>query len=85
MGSAAGCAPGCVAPGRCGDGKLDSLFGEECDDGENPPTTSRCSADCRLGARCGDGILQPELGELCDDGNTLSGDACTYDCQPIVR
>jgi cysteine-rich repeat protein len=85
MGGASGCAPSCLAPGRCGDGNLDSLFGEECDDGENPPTTSSCSADCRLGARCGDGILQPELGEQCDDGNTVSGDSCTYDCQPIVR
>jgi fibro-slime domain-containing protein len=84
-GSTSGCAPGCLAPGRCGDGNLDSLFGEQCDDGENPPMTSSCSADCRLGARCGDGILQPELGESCDDGNTVSGDSCTYDCQPIVR
>jgi cysteine-rich repeat protein len=83
--SGAGCAPGCVDPGRCGDGTLDSLFGEECDDGESPPTTSSCSDECRLGARCGDGILQPELGELCDDGNTVSGDSCTHDCQSIVR
>jgi fibro-slime domain-containing protein len=82
---ASGCAPDCVAPGRCGDGAVDSLFGEDCDDGENPPTTSSCSNDCRLGARCGDGIVQAELGELCDDGNTVSGDTCSYDCLPIVR
>ena len=80
-----GCAPGCVAPGFCGDGQLDSLFGEQCDAGPNLPPESSCSPDCRLGARCGDGVVQPELGERCDDGNTVSGDSCTHDCQPIIR
>ncbi len=31
--STSGCAPGCVTPPRCGDGKVQSVFGETCDDG----------------------------------------------------
>jgi fibro-slime domain-containing protein len=82
---ASACAPGCVATGTCGDGKLDSLFGEECDPGPTPIPGTSCSADCRLGARCGDGTVQPERGEVCDDGNTLSGDGCAHDCTVVVR
>jgi len=82
---ASGCAPGCVASGYCGDGKVDSLFGEECDAGGDASQSSGCSADCRLGARCGDGVVQPELGEECDDGNTVSGDGCPRDCHTVVR
>ena len=29
-----GCAPGCKTPGSCGDSEVDSLFGEECDEGK---------------------------------------------------
>ena len=79
-----GCAPGCVAAGFCGDGRLDGLFGEECDPGPAPAPGSSCSSDCRLGARCGDGVVQRERGEACDDGNTLSGDDCSRDCKIAV-
>lgn len=79
-----GCAPGCVPSGRCGDGTLDSLFGEECDAGGDASVTG-CSASCELGPRCGDGVVQPELGEECDDGNTVSGDSCSRTCRLIVR
>ncbi len=82
---ASGCAPGCVPSGYCGDGKVDSLFGEECDAGGDTSRSSGCSADCRLGARCGDGVVQRDLGEECDDGNTVSGDACPHDCHLVVR
>jgi fibro-slime domain-containing protein len=82
-GGAPSCAPGCVPAARCGDGVLDSLFGEECDNGGAPG--GGCSLDCRLAARCGDGVVQPELGEECDDGNTLSGDACTFACRRSIR
>ncbi|HWA71882.1 MAG TPA: DUF4215 domain-containing protein [Polyangiaceae bacterium] len=83
----AGCAPGCVLSGYCGDGKLDGLFGEQCDLGsaQNTGGYNACTKDCELGPRCGDGKLQSEFGEKCDDGNTVSGDGCGFDCQPDLR
>ena len=75
-----GCAPGCVPGAYCGDGVLNSLFGEQCDDGVNAGGYGKCTADCMLDARCGDGIVQIESGEQCDDGNTVSGDGCAMDC-----
>lgn len=42
-----GCAPGCRAVPRCGDGKIDSAWGEECDTGDANGTGS-CSAACRI-------------------------------------
>lgn len=82
-----GCAPGCVLSGYCGDGKVDSLFGELCDLGAagNTGGYNACSSDCQLGPRCGDGALQAEFGERCDDGNTVSGDGCGFDCKPDLR
>lgn len=41
-----GCAPGCVLGPRCGDGKIDSEFGEACDDG-NQVEGDSCSAVCQ--------------------------------------
>jgi cysteine-rich repeat protein len=43
----AGCGPGCKAVPRCGDGKVDSLYGEACDDG-NTVSNDGCSATCQL-------------------------------------
>lgn len=83
--ASAGCAPGCVPSGYCGDGKVDSLFGEQCDTGPDLGVSSGCSTTCRLGERCGDGVRQPDLGEGCDDGNTVSGDGCAHDCQDELR
>ena len=34
-------------PSRCGDGKVDSLWGEQCDDG-NSASKDGCSAICKL-------------------------------------
>ncbi len=42
----AGCSPACATPARCGDGRIDGRFGEECDDA-NPASGDGCSA-CRL-------------------------------------
>lgn len=63
-----GCAPGCLQPSRCGDGNLDSSFGESCDDGVNDGSYGSCTPECQVGPRCGDGVLQREAGEQCDDG-----------------
>lgn len=74
-----GCAPGCKLPASCGDSNVDSLFGEECDDGKNLGGYGGCEADCTLGPRCGDGVIDdPE--ENCDDGNAVSGDGCSAKC-----
>ncbi|MBN2717776.1 MAG: DUF4215 domain-containing protein [Deltaproteobacteria bacterium] len=74
-----GCAPGCVLGAWCGDGEINGLFGEECDDGINVGGYGKCGSDCTLGPRCGDAIVQPEY-EECDDANSVSGDGCGSDC-----
>ena len=45
-----GCGPGCKAVPRCGDGRVDSLYGEACDDG-NTVSNDGCSATCLLEIR----------------------------------
>jgi len=65
---------------HCGDGSLDLIDGEECDDG-NLLNGDGCSASCSLETQqpiCGDGIL--DTGESCDDGNNLDGDGCSAQC-----
>lgn len=62
----------------CGDGSLDTLVGESCDDG-NTTSDDGCSATCRVEG-CGDGVIEPESGEDCDDGNTADGDGCSAVC-----
>ncbi len=76
------CAPGCVWSGYCGDGEVNSVFGEQCDDGDDNGTDyGDCQPDCTVGSRCGDGVLQEEDGEECDDGNLVDGDTCDRFCQ----
>ena len=74
-----GCAPGCKLPAFCGDNSVQSLFGEQCDDGVNDGGYGECAPGCKLGPRCGDKVIQ--AGEGCDDGNTKSGDGCSSKCQ----
>ncbi len=78
--SAESCAPGCVAPGFCGDGVVDSQFDEECDATTemNTGEYNGCTADCKLGPRCGDGEVQGD--EQCDDGNRVNNDGCSVAC-----
>ena len=66
------CRPGCHLP-VCGDGIVDSEFGEVCDDG-NTRSGDGCSYDCRSTEVCGNGIIDP--GEECDDGNFQNWDGC---------
>jgi cysteine-rich repeat protein len=58
----------------CGDGKLDTSAGEQCDDGGDSAT---CDRDCTL-ASCGDGLFNPAAGEQCDEGGDLA--TCNGDC-----
>ena len=46
------CPEDCPSP-YCGDGSVDGILGETCDDGNNTPGDG-CSADCQF--ECGDGI-----------------------------
>ncbi len=77
----------CITPGEacvytveCGDGQVDSTYGEVCDDGVNDGGYGECEEGCRRGARCGDHILQETNGEECDDGNNRNGDGCNAEC-----
>ena len=56
---------------------MDSLYGEQCDDGGY----GECAEGCELGPRCGDGELQATEGESCDDGNRVNGDGCGANCR----
>ena len=84
-----GCSAQCkLEVGTCGDGKIQSAYGEECDDGKaNGTKTSSCDAQCQkvvIREFCGDGQLQKSLGEECDlgAGNHESGDSkCTIRCR----
>jgi len=42
-----GCGPGCRAVPRCGDGRIDSLWDEECDDG-NQNDNDGCTNGCKI-------------------------------------
>jgi len=77
------CAPGCIEPVFCGDGIIQKVDGETCDDGAaNQNTYGHCQTNCQLGARCGDGSVQAGNGEACDDGanNGAPSSACDANC-----
>jgi cysteine-rich repeat protein len=78
---------GCATTTGCGDGDVNSVVGEECDDG-NQNDEDDCTADCRINI-CGDGhrdMQGPET-EDCDvtgapdtadcDGSSMAAHACT--------
>jgi fibro-slime domain-containing protein len=75
-----GCAPGCKWSPFCGDGKTDSLFGEQCDTKGVKLPDSSCQLNCTYRPSCGNGVVDKEDGETCDDGNTISGDGCSSFC-----
>jgi cysteine-rich repeat protein len=69
--------PPTVTPAYCGDGVVDEIAGEECDDGQ--VNSESCDGDCTA-PLCGDYYLNPAAGEECDDGNVMSGDGCSATC-----
>ncbi len=70
------CDPDCTLP-ECGDGAVNMLAGEQCDD-HNTIDTDACLSSCRI-ARCGDGVIRAGV-EYCDDGNVADGDGCSSSC-----
>jgi cysteine-rich repeat protein len=79
---------GCA--GRCGDGTIQSAFGEVCDSSALGGQTCEglglyngtlaCGSNCQLvttgcGGRCGDGVAQTTFGEDCDVVD-LAGETC---------
>jgi fibro-slime domain-containing protein len=76
------CGAGCVYAGYCGDGKVDSAYGEECDQAaDNGKGYGFCTSACKLGPRCGDNVTSD--GEECDDGpsNGSATSACMATCK----
>ena len=69
--------------GICGDGVVQVLLGEQCEQAVHDSTLPYDCVDCLLSSRsCGDGKIDP--GESCDDGarNSTSPDAnCRPNCQ----
>ena len=62
------CGVNCTPAPKCGDKKVDTDYGEECEPMmSNDPD---CTAACRKPGGCGDGIVQD--GEACDDGAALN-------------
>jgi cysteine-rich repeat protein len=77
-----GCAVDCLYGPRCGDGVVQSAYGEQCDLGtqNRDGLYGGCSQTCRYGPHCGDGVHQQGTTEQCDDGNNTSGDGCSAAC-----
>ena len=82
-----GCTTKCVYGPYCGDGKVDTAAGEECDDGLNNAKygqTTGCLPSCKLPHYCGDGHVDSLFGEECDNGAKNGQSLCTVLCKNIV-
>lgn len=75
-----GCRADCSGPAACGDGLVQELLGEQCDDGDrnDDGAPDACRTDCTP-PRCGDGVV--DAGEACDDGNDVDDDGCSTVCR----
>ena len=74
-GDSATCDGDCTLP-SCGDGHTNTVFGDECDDG-NQDDLDACNNSC-IANFCGDSVTNN--GEECDDGNQDGLDACNNSC-----
>ncbi len=63
----------------CGDGKVNKVAGEVCDDG-GTEAGDGCDAECQS-EECGNGELEEAFNEECDDGNKKNDDGCSVDCK----
>jgi fibro-slime domain-containing protein len=79
------CKKDCTPDARCGDGRVDTNFGETCDLGDKNGVADsngkiECTSTCGVPAICGDKLVTPP--ETCDDGtNDGAYGGCTPDCQ----
>lgn len=64
----------------CGDGVLQWMLAELCDDG-NTLAGDGCDATCQSDETCGNGVVDAVTGEECDDGNLDDDDDCTATCK----
>ena len=82
-----GCSTQCTIGPYCGDGKTDTDFGEQCDDGVNQSTYNMptgCAPGCKTPPYCGDENVDSRFGEECDDGPKNGTGLCTDRCKLIV-
>jgi len=82
-----GCTTQCTTGPYCGDGTVDSAFGEECDDGVNLSKYGQangCGPGCKKPHYCGDGKVDGLAGEECDNGAKNGDSGCTSECIGIV-
>ncbi|HTJ41981.1 MAG TPA: DUF4215 domain-containing protein [Kofleriaceae bacterium] len=81
-GDTASCDSDCSAV-KCGDGYLNTVAGEICDDTTDSPHCNGPAAGAGKACHpnvCGDGYWNG-MGEECDDGNTVNGDGCNAQCK----
>ena len=76
------CSADCLSDETCGNGYVDLVTGEECDDStaNSDMVPDACRTDCSSPS-CGDGVV--DTGEQCDDGpanSDLQPDACRTNC-----
>ncbi len=82
-----GCTAVCTLSAFCGDGIVQSAYGEECDAGvagNLGEYGGGCTVDCHFGPRCGDGRINVMFGEQCDPGACSAHD-CSTDCALLVK
>lgn len=63
----------------CGDAVIESVLGEQCDDGVNDGHYGGCASNCLLAPYCGDGVVQSDY-EKCDSGGDRLNEICAQDC-----
>ncbi|MEK7703690.1 MAG: DUF4215 domain-containing protein [Myxococcota bacterium] len=82
--SADGCSADCQSDEICGNGVLDLVALEFCDDGDANGSYGHCMLGCQaIGPHCGDGNLDAG-DEVCELGQLDACNACAPDCQSIV-
>jgi len=77
-----------VVPNVCGNGVVEPINDESCDDGNTIPGDG-CNQWCKKEGTglcepmpcCGDGYIDAAKGEECDDGNLDNNDGCSSSCK----